>query len=280
MNESHLLKKLLFSGVVLLSFISSCGLQEAPEPAIVDTPKIFAHRGANDRYNESTLTAYKIAANDGVDALEMDLRMTKDGSLIVMHDNTIDRTTTGQGEPTDYSLEKIKSFETVEVFGQQRIEEEIPTLEEIIQEFGDTEHYYIETRLVNGKPKMEEPLIRLLNEYQLIEKGLITIQSFSEESLEVVHQLEEDIPLTLLYKKGKFRLNEAEDSPYPIIGMESTDVNVRNVNELHRSGKEVHVYFTDPSTQKEEQKRVKELNVDGYFTDDIQYTKELLSEEK
>ena len=55
-------------------------------PLVTESPKIIAHRGANDRLNEETISAYKIAAADGVDALEIDLRMTEDGALIAMHD--------------------------------------------------------------------------------------------------------------------------------------------------------------------------------------------------
>lgn len=247
-----------------------------PEPAIVDTPKILAHRGANDRFNESTITAYKIAAEDGVDALEIDLRMTADGILVVMHDETIDRTTNGTGEVSTYSLEEIKNFQTVDVFSQQTTREEIPTLKEILMTFKDTEHYYIETRLVNGELLMEEPLIELLHELDLISQGFVTIQSFSEQSLKEIHELAPDVPLTLLFRKGKFNLQKAKSVDYPFIGIESSDVTMKNVNELHRQGKEVHVFFNDKEAQKEEQERVYMLNVDGYFTDDIQFTKELL----
>ena len=66
--------------------------------SVSNSPKIIAHRGANDRVNEKTILAYKVAAQDGVDALEIDLRITKDGSLIALHDKTIDRTTSGNGE--------------------------------------------------------------------------------------------------------------------------------------------------------------------------------------
>jgi len=249
------------------------------EPLVAESPKIIAHRGANDRFNESTISAYEIASRDGVDALEIDLRMTEDGELIAMHDKTIDRTTTGVGEPSDYALHEIKEFETVEVFQNETRKEEIPTLEEIIETFADTEHYYIETRLVNGKPMMEEALIALLHEYDLITKGLVTIQSFSQKSLEKIHELEPEIPLTLLFSKGKFNLQKAKSVDYPIIGMESTDVTLKIVNALHREGKEVHVFFNDLDTQRSEQERVKSFNVDGYFTDDIAFTKELLGRE-
>lgn len=74
---------------------------------VAESPKIIAHRGANDRINEETISAYKIAAADGVDALEIDLRMTEDGALIAMHDQTINRTTNGKGEVSDFSWKKL-----------------------------------------------------------------------------------------------------------------------------------------------------------------------------
>lgn len=277
----------MFKKIIIPIFLLACACygvfyftaDKEVEPLVAESPKIIAHRGANDRFNESTISAYEIAAADGVDALEIDLRMTEDGVLIAMHDETIDRTTTGVGEASDFALREIKEFETVEVFQNQTMTEEIPTLEEIIETFRDTEHYYIETRLVDGEPKMEETLISLLHEYDLIAKGLVTIQSFSNKSLEKIHELEPEIPLTLLFSKGKFNLQEAKSSEYPIIGMESTDATLKDVNALHREGMEVHVFFNDLDTQKAEQERVHSLNVDGYFTDDIAFTKELLGRE-
>ncbi|WP_067729476.1 PI-PLC domain-containing protein [Oceanobacillus damuensis] len=65
------------------------------------------------------------------------------------------------------SRSEIKEFETIEVFNNQTVTEEIPTLEEIIHVFGDTEHYYIESRLVDGERLMEEPLIEMLNKHDL-----------------------------------------------------------------------------------------------------------------
>lgn len=284
------IKKLIFTVVALIityniaiwgvdliaELTKSPNKQAVMTPSVTQSPKIIAHRGANDRINEATIAAYKMAAADVVDALEIDLRMTEDGALIAMHDQTINRTTNGQGEVSDYSLEEIKSFMTIGQYRGQKFMEEIPTLNEILSIFTDTEHYYIETRLVNGELKMEEPLIELLEEYHLLEKGLVTIQSFSKQSLNKIHELNPQIPLTLLYKKGKFNLKDAVSSPYPFIGIESSDVTRNVVKKLHQSGKEVHVYFTNPKTQKKEQKRIKALNVDGYFTDYIEYTKKIL----
>lgn len=280
-------KKAISAGFILLLFVSAVilynqnviGQRQAPEPAIVDEPLIIAHRGANDRINESTLPAYQLAAGDDADFLEMDLRMTKDGELVVMHDETIDRTTTGTGKVSDYELDELRAVETIEVFAGQTNTEPIPTLEEVFETFKDTEHYYIETRLVDGEPLMEGNLMELLHQYDLIEKELVMIQSFSEKSLQKVKELEPDVPLALLFGRGKFNLQEAKKSDFPIIGMETSDANVKRVNELHRQGKQVHVFFNELDTQKQEQERVKKLNVDGYFTDYITFTQELLGRE-
>ncbi|MEH7236827.1 glycerophosphodiester phosphodiesterase [Bacillus sp. JJ1562] len=245
------------------------------EPVSAGEPLIIAHRGANDRFNEHTLTAYKIASKDGIDYLEIDLRMTKDGELVAMHDDTIDRTTNGKGEVSDYTLEELKKFNTVSTFDHKKVSEEIPSLREIFDSFSDTENFYIETRLVNNQLAMEGKLIELLKEYNLLDDKRVILQSFSTKSLEKINKLAPDIPLTLLFKKGKFDLNKAISSNYPIVGIESSDVTHRIVKKLHNNGIKVHVYFTDKKIQKREQTRMKEFQVDGYFTDYILYTKGL-----
>ncbi|MGM9923620.1 MAG: glycerophosphodiester phosphodiesterase [Bacillus sp. (in: firmicutes)] len=246
-------------------------------PQTSGSPQIFAHRGASDRFNESTITAYEIAAAEGVDALEIDLRMTEDGTLVAMHDETIDRTTNGTGEVVEYTLDQLKSIPTVAVFDGEMTMEEIPTLEEILQRFEKEEAYYLETRLVEGKTLMEEPLLQLLKKHDLVKREAVMIQSFSEESLEKVRELAPELSLTLLFRKGEFDLEKALAADFPVIGMESSDATMKNVKALQRQGKQVQVFFNDRNKQKQEQKRMKRLQVDGYFTDYIGFTKELLS---
>lgn len=268
---------------VILTLLISLGFatialaitERKEEPVIAGKPLLIAHRGANDRFNEHTLTAYKIASKDGIDYLEIDLRMTKDGELVAMHDDTINRTTNGKGKVSDYTLEELKKFNTVSTFDNKMVSEEIPSLREIFDTFSDTENFYIETRLVDNQLAMEEKLIDLLKEYNLLNDQRVVLQSFSTKSLEKIKSLAPDIPLTHLFKKGKFNFNQAISSTYPIVGIESSDVTQRVVEKLHKSGKKVHVYFTNRRTQKEEQTRMKEIQVDGYFTDFILYTKEL-----
>jgi len=277
-KKRRLLLFMIFT-VLLLGLFGFLGKSEPEaESENVVTPKIFAHRGAGDRFNEGTITSYKIASEDNVDALEIDLRMTKDYVLIVMHDETIDRTTNCTGRVSDLTLWNIKSCVTLGQYQGEITMEEVPTLEEVFKTFGDTQKYYIETRLVYGETAMEEILFKVLVENHLLDKEKVAIQSFSEESLNKMANLAPDLRLTLLFKEGEFDLEKALAVDFPVIGLESTDVSLKVVNALHRQGKEVHVFFNNPDTMEDEQKRMKELNIDGYFTDNIPLTKSVLGE--
>lgn len=241
--------------------------------------QIFAHRGAKDRANEATIAAYDLAAQDGVDALEIDLRMTKDGVLVAMHDQTIDRTTNGEGKVETYTLEELTSFQTIGYYNEEETREPIPTLEEILERYGKDETYYIETRLVAGELAMEEELIALLEQHDLMKDNRVMLQSFSEESLKKLNDLVPEVPLTQLFRRGEFDLNKALASPYPAIGIESGDLLKKDVEALQLVEKEVHVYFTDYKTEQEEQKRVVKYGIDGLFTDQIQFTSSLVDEQ-
>ncbi|MBP3537691.1 MAG: glycerophosphodiester phosphodiesterase family protein [Muribaculaceae bacterium] len=97
----------------------------------VDSSKIFtvSHRGDWRNAPENSLQAIQNCIDMGVDMVEIDLKKTKDGHLILMHDKLIDRTTTGKGHPNDYTLDEIKQFRLRNGAGH-RTEHIVPTLEE------------------------------------------------------------------------------------------------------------------------------------------------------
>lgn len=72
---------------------------------------IAAHRAMHTKYPENSLAAFQHAIDSGVDIIETDIRMTKDGKLILMHDNTLDRTTTGKGKVNDYLFTEFENLE-------------------------------------------------------------------------------------------------------------------------------------------------------------------------
>ena len=94
--------------------------------------KIFAHRGASAYAPENTLEAFRLAMEQGADGIELDVQMTKDGELVVIHDETIDRVSNGNGAVRDYTLEELKQFSVSNHF-EQYPDVKIPTLREVLE---------------------------------------------------------------------------------------------------------------------------------------------------
>lgn len=98
-------------------------------------PLVVAHRGARTQRPENTLAAFALALQQGADALETDLRFTRDGHIVLHHDATLDRTTTGSGPLAEHTLAELKQFYARNPDGTLS-EERIPTLLELIAATG------------------------------------------------------------------------------------------------------------------------------------------------
>lgn len=183
----------------------------------------IAHRGASAYAPEHTLAAYQMAVNQGADYLEIDIQMTKDGRLIAMHDETVNRTTNGNGAVKHLTLEQIKQLDAGSWFNKKYpqyakdayLGAPVLTLDEIFQTFGSRVGYYIETKTPELYPGMEEKLVQIMKKYHLIgrngQQQPVIIESFSPESLLKIHKLEPSIPLVqLLWFIGPSPIQEIE----------------------------------------------------------------------
>ena len=92
---------------------------------------VAAHRATNPNYPENSLAAIAESIRIGVDIVEIDIRKSKDGKLVIMHDKTIDRTTNGTGKVDDFTLAELKEFKLK--LGNDITNEQIPTFEEVLQ---------------------------------------------------------------------------------------------------------------------------------------------------
>ncbi|KGE78119.1 glycerophosphodiester phosphodiesterase [Halomonas salina] len=168
--------------------------------------QIIAHRGASGHAPEHTWPAYQQARRMGADYLELDLHMSADGELMVIHDDTLDRTTDGSGPVKDHTLAKLKALDAGSWFNEShtdRAEEayagaELLTLDEVIDRYGSDVRYYIETKSPERYPELQRALVETLEAEGLVASGSVVIQSFSQDSLEQVHALNADIPLVQL----------------------------------------------------------------------------------
>lgn len=105
-----------------------------PRPNADGGPYVIAHRGISGRAPENTASAFKLALqNSGIAMIELDVRTSREGEVIVLHDRTLQRTTTGNGAARNYSLSELKQFDAGSWFHSSFSEERIPTLAEILR---------------------------------------------------------------------------------------------------------------------------------------------------
>ncbi|PGB10737.1 glycerophosphodiester phosphodiesterase [Bacillus toyonensis] len=236
--------------------------------------KNIAHRGASAYAPEHTIAAYKLGQQLKGDYIEIDLQMTKDGHLLAMHDETVNRTTNGKGLVKEHTLEEMKQLnvgsffnEKYPNFAKKEFENaKVPTLKEIIEMFGHNANYYIETKSPDEYPGMEEKLLEIIKYYQISDK--VIIQSFSEESLQKIHSLHANIPLVQLlsYKKA-VQLNELEIEKYKTycigLGMNYKYIDSAYVKKIKKHGLEVHPFTVD---NEKDMKKLLSWGVNGMFT--------------
>lgn len=234
-----------------------------------------SHRGASGYAPEHTITSYQMGEKLHGNYIEIDLQMTKDGQLIALHDETLDRTTNGTGLVKDYTLNQIKELDAGSWFNEtypqyakpEYVGLQVPSLEEIFQKFGKNANYYIETKSPDVYPGMEEELLRLVNKYDINKKTLL-IQSFSALSLKKMNEFD---PSVMLVQLLSYRTNAvitdtelAEVKKYAMgVGPNHTYLNKEYVQKVVNSGLEIHPYTVN---EKERMKQLIDWGVTGMFT--------------
>ncbi|WP_256815853.1 glycerophosphodiester phosphodiesterase [Cytobacillus sp. Bac17] len=153
--------------------------------------KVFAHRGVSGHFPENTMAAFQAALEAGADGIELDVQMAKDGKLVIIHDETVDRTTGGTGYIKDMTFEEILRLDAGSWFGNVNTGETIPDLEQLLQwAVREGNELLINIELKNDLieyPGMEEKVIDLILNYKLEQR--VIISSFNPESLKRVRDL-------------------------------------------------------------------------------------------
>lgn len=151
----------------------------------------IAHRGASGLYPENTMLAFRRAMEMGVEFLELDVQLTRDGGLVVMHDETLDRTTNGKGSISDWTLAQIRELDA----GQG---ERVPTLKEVFQlARANDVRLCIEVKGVNEQASCEitECVVEELRHANFVSQSVIT--SFFSDALRRAKILEPRIATLL-----------------------------------------------------------------------------------
>ncbi len=161
-------------------------------------PQIFAHRGANAVAPENTLPAFEKALEIGVDGIELDVQATADGELVVLHDFSLERTTTGAGALRAHTLAQLAAIDAGVRFDDAFAGTPIPTLEQVFDLVEDRCIVNVEIKNMDWNGGREAgPLARLIKRRQLFDQ--VIVSSFNPISLRKMRQLDPSIALGLLY---------------------------------------------------------------------------------
>lgn len=164
--------------------------------------KIWAHRGCSQRYPENTLTAFSKAAElSKLTGIELDIQLTKDGQMVVIHDETVDRTTDGSGNVNTFTLGQLKKLGINAGNGRW---ESIPTIEEVLDLLEDRlkEGLMLNIELKNSVipyEGMEQKIVDLIHQKRL-EKSVV-YSSFNARSIELIKKINPTVKTGILDTK-------------------------------------------------------------------------------
>jgi glycerophosphoryl diester phosphodiesterase len=199
--------------ILLLLVVLYYGLYLLLQGEQTTSPEIIAHRGAHRGRSgpvpENTMAAFRNAVDLGADRLELDVQMTKDGELVVIHDETVDRTTNGTGRVADLTLAEIRALDA----GQG---ERVPTFKEVLQFAGEAGVPIMpEAKAPHIHPGLEEKIIE-----QVVEAGYVdrtVIQSFDGDTLERIRVINSDISVCALHGLWDFHMGDPEPGGAKIV---------------------------------------------------------------
>jgi glycerophosphoryl diester phosphodiesterase len=150
---------------------------------------VIGHRGALGYAPENTMVSFEKGLACGADMLELDIHVSADGELVVMHDSEVDRTTDGHGPIEVMTLAQIKKLNAGARFGEKFYGERVPTLREVLDWSKDKIPFAIE---IKGDPfptpGVEEKLVAMLHEYDLIDDTIVI--SFHHSSIARLKRIE------------------------------------------------------------------------------------------
>jgi len=242
----------------------------------MNMPLIIAHRGASAFAPENTMAAFRLAKELGADGIELDVMLSADGKLVVIHDQSVERTSNGQGKVNEMSWNELGALDAGSKFDIRFNGEPIPQLEQVFEELGG--HFLINVELKNyatPRDQLTEKVIDLIRKMGLNES--VVLSSFNARNLLQAENLETRIRRGLLTLPGlpgiPYRSWLGKRYHYDALHPYHKDVNMKMVNRLHAEGKKVNVWTVD---KPEDLCRMRDLGVDMVICNDPAHAREII----
>jgi glycerophosphoryl diester phosphodiesterase len=230
-------------------------------------PIVFAHRGASAYAPENTLAAFHLALAQGAPAIEFDVKLSADGEVVVIHDQTVDRTTNASGNVAHLPFDALRKLDAGFWFGAGFRGEKIPSLHEVFAAFGDVLLMNVElTNYATPFDALIPKVVDLVKRYG-VEKH-VWFSSFSPHNLMRTAQLLPVVPRAQLIWPGPLGawqrtwgrvINIQAEHPW------KDDISAETVQAAHRRKRRIHAWTVNTP---EDMRRLTTLGLDGFFTDD------------
>lgn len=239
-------------------------------------PLIIAHRGDSANAPENTLAAFRLAYENGADGIELDVMLSADRQLVVIHDDTLDRTSNGHGKVGEMPLTALRELDAGAWFSPKFKGEPIPLLDEVFTELGGK--FLINVELKNYKtPKDQLPelVVALVEKHALSDSVLLS--SFNARNLLRAKSLAPEIRTGLLTMPGLLGLpmrgflgrRYGADDLHPYY----RDVSAKMVQTRHQIGQKVNVWTVDAPN---DLRRMQSCGVDMIICNDPAHARQIL----
>lgn len=236
-----------------------------------DNIQVTFHRGYSYDFPENTLPAIKKAIEEQADYVEVDVRTTKDGELVLFHDNTLKRITGKKQSIENMNYADVATLDVGRWMNPKFEGTRIPTLREVFEICKGKVLLNLELKYKNPEAGLEEKVVSLINEYDM--QWQCVISSNNLPSLEVIHKLDPDIQTGYIAYQLFDGLTDNESIDF--FSMKSDLITKDLLQTIHKSGKKLYAWTVN---SKPELERLKWIGVDNIITDDPVYAKEVLYE--
>lgn len=237
----------------------------------MSTMKIYAHRGFSGSYPENTMLAFGKAVEAGCTGVELDVQLSRDGQLVVIHDETVDRTTDGSGMVVAHSFAELRRLNAAKVMPKAADSARIPSFEEYCEWAVDHPSLITNIELKTSVvyyPELEEKTLEMLLRHGL--ENRVFFSSFNHLSILNMKQLAPAIPCGALVEEQGLRYAgyycEKFGFDYFHPGLPS--VTAESVAECHAHSISVNVWTVNTS---DDLSRLERMGVDGVFTNYLPY---------
>ena len=259
---------LIFAGNILLSI----GVSQVPEIAayFINDTDVVAHKGYSTKAPENTLSAFETAIDCGAaDMIEFDVRSTKDGVPVVIHDASILKACGVDKEVYDLTLSELQAYAANYQFTDGSFDEVVPTLEAVLKDCSGRIGLLVEIKASDRSPDLPAQIIDLLRKYGCLDQAVI--QSGSYEALCQVKDVCPEIPCGLIMAIG---IGSYYDMPnVDFFSVEHTFVSESIVQAIHDRGKQIYVWTVNEDVFLE---KMRFLGADAIITDKPEYVSDTL----